>query len=352
MRIAIDISPLEGKHSLQHRIRGTGFYLLNLKKSLLKYCPGNEYIFFVRGEKLPGNIDLVHYPYFEPFFLTLPFFNKHKSIVTVHDLTPLVFPNKFQSGIKGRIKWEIQKIALKNSCQIISDSNSSKKDIVKYAGIFSEKINVVYLASGEEFKKLDLSFSEKEKIRDKYNLPSKFLLYVGDATWNKNLPRFLKSVLKTGINLVLVGKSISETNFDKNNPWNQDLVEIQKEILNKEKIKALGFVETTDLVKIYNMATVFIMPSLYEGFGLPILEAMKCGCPVITSKNGSLEEVAGEAAFYVEPLSIENMAEGIEKVFNSEDLRQSLATKGYIQVQKFSWKKTASETLKAYEKAI
>src|ERR1035437_9648563 len=155
MKIAIDMSPLKTGNFLQHRVRGTGFYLENLKRSLLKYYPKNEYIFFTRGEKLPKDVEVVHYPYFEPFFLTLPVFSKNKKIVTVHDLTPLVFPDHFKSGLKGNLKWQIQKLALKNADAIITDSESSKKDIVKFAGINSEKIKVVYLAAGPEFKVLD-----------------------------------------------------------------------------------------------------------------------------------------------------------------------------------------------------
>src|SRR5438132_1282512 len=107
MKIAFDISPISLSKLLSHRVRGTGFYVENLKKSLLKYFPNHTYIFFQRGDTLPSDIDLVHYPYFEPFFLTLPFFKKYRTVITVHDLTPLVFPQEFPIGIKGKLKWEI-----------------------------------------------------------------------------------------------------------------------------------------------------------------------------------------------------------------------------------------------------
>src|SRR3989344_9596252 len=101
MKIAIDISPLNDKSLLSLSVRGVGFYIENLKKALLRYYPDNEYIFFTRGETIDKSVDLVHYPYFEPFFLTLPFFEKHKRVITVHDLTPLVFSNNFPVGLKG-----------------------------------------------------------------------------------------------------------------------------------------------------------------------------------------------------------------------------------------------------------
>ncbi|HSW47792.1 MAG TPA: hypothetical protein VLG67_01815, partial [Candidatus Saccharimonadales bacterium] len=105
MKIALDISPLNDNRLLSHRVRGTGFYLSNLKAALLKFFPENNYLFFNRGDKLDTDINLVHYPYFEPFFLTIPLSKRNKTVVTIHDLTPLVFPAHFPSGIKGRLKW-------------------------------------------------------------------------------------------------------------------------------------------------------------------------------------------------------------------------------------------------------
>src|SRR3989344_6279151 len=286
MNIALDLSPIESKDSVNHRVRGTGFYTKNLKEALLKYFPENKYTFFTRGNKLPKNTDLVHYPYFEPFFLTLPIFPSFPFVVTVHDLTPLVFPKNFPKGIKGDIKWQLQKGRLKKARRVIADSLSSGKDIARYAGIEEDKIDVVYLASDEKFKKKELSKEEVYKLRKKYNLPENFALYVGDVTWNKNLPRLVEAAKKSRIPLVMVGKALISEDFDKNNPWNQDLITVQNNVKEDKNIILPGFVETADLVQIYNLATFLIMPSLYEGFGLPILEAMACGCPVVASKEG------------------------------------------------------------------
>jgi len=352
MNIAIDISPLKSGNFLQHRVRGTGFYLENLRSSLLKYYPNNKYTFFTRGKKLPNNIKLVHYPYFEPFFLTLPFFSKHKTIVTVHDLTPLVFPEYFPKGIKGWLKWQIQKISLKKANTIITDSESSKKDIIKYAGINEEKIHVVYLAAGEQFERLKTPDLRIKELRTKYELPEKFLLYVGDVTWNKNLPRLIEACLKANVPLVMTGKALVDSDFDRKNLWNQDLVKIHKLCAGKKNIVRIGFVSNEDLVNLYNIAQVFVMPSLYEGFGLPILEAMACGCPVITSKEGSLPEVAGDAAFYTDAYDSDKIAKDITEVFEDEKLRKELSVKGLKQADKFSWKKTASDTLKVYRQVL
>ena len=348
MKIAIDISPLKTGRFLQHRVRGTGFYIENLKNALIKYYPENKYIFFVRGEKLPKDVDLVHYPYFEPFFLALPLFMKQKIVVTVHDLTPLVFSDYFPKGIKGEIKWRIQRYLLQKADAVIADSKCSKGDIIKYAGISDTKVNVVYLAAGEEFHRI-------QNLRKKYNLPEKFVLYVGDVTWNKNLPRLIEGIKKTDAPLLMVGKALAEEDFDRGNFWNKDLAQVQNMIKNqksklKNQITTLGFIPQEDLIALYNLATIFVMPSLYEGFGLPVLEAMSCGCPVITTKEGSMPEVAGDAAFYVNAYDIDSIKNGIEKVFNDEKLQKELSEKGMIQSKKFSWEKTAQETIKVYQK--
>ena len=351
MNIAIDISPLSDKSLLGHRVRGVGFYLEHLKNALLKYHPENKYFYFDRSRKIDNSTDLVHYPYFDPFFITLPFFEKRKRIVTVHDLTPLVFPKYFPSGLKGSLKWQIQKLNLAKSDRILTDSEASKRDISKYTGIDQNKIDVAYLAAGDEFKIIQTS-KLKTDILKKYNLPEKFVLYVGDVTWNKNLPRLIKSTIQTNVPLVMVGKALTETNFDKENPWNQDLVEVQSLIEKSKNIIALGFVPTDELIAIYNHATVAAMPSLYEGFGLPILEAMQSGCPVITTKEGSLPEVAGDCAFYVDAYDINSIADGVAEVFESPKLQTELSEKGLAQAKKFNWRKTAEQTIGAYKRVL
>lgn len=355
MKIGIDVSPIENKLLLAHRVRGTGFYIQHLRDSLLKYYPDNNYIFFTR-EKPPQNADIVHYPYFEPFFLSLPFLSKNKRVVTVHDLTPLVFSKHFPVGIKGKIKWFLQKLALARTDAIITDSVCSKNDIVRYGGIPSEKITVVYLSAGEEFKPVDMSNNSiKQKIealRKKYKIPKSFALYVGDVTWNKNLPRLIEATSKIGVTLVMVGNAIADTTHDTSNPWNQDLVKVQSSIESNKNIIALGFVSSENLVLLYNIATVFCMPSLYEGFGLPVLEAMRCGCPVIAAKEGSLAEIGGNAALYVNAYSVDSIAEGINMLMKNSSEQALMREKGFRQSSLFSWKKTAHETIKVYETVL
>ena len=158
MNIAINVSPLQ----TGHKVRGTGFYLVNLKNALLKYFPERKFTFFTG--KINESVDLVHYPYFDPFFLSLPLRKNYPLIVTVHDLTPIVFPKHFPIGIKGRLKWYMQKIALKSADAVITDSEASKKDIVRYTDIPGIKVHVVYLAAGEEFKKVESEWENDERL--------------------------------------------------------------------------------------------------------------------------------------------------------------------------------------------
>jgi glycosyltransferase involved in cell wall biosynthesis len=131
-----------------------------------------------------------------------------------------------------------------------------------------------------------------------------------------------------------------------------DRIQAQKIIKANKSLYPLGFISPEDLVKMYNLATVFIMPSLYEGFGLPVIEAMQSGCPVITSREGSLPEVVGDSAYYIDAYSTKSISEGLQEVFSSDELQEELKRKGLGRSQEFSWKKTAFDTLEVYKKAI
>lgn len=347
MNVAIDISPL----SSGHKIRGVGFYLENLRKSLLTYFPWYTFTFFKQTSELPGTIEVIHYPYFDPFFLTLPTKHKAKKIITIHDVTPIVFPQHFPVGLRGKILWLLQKSRAKKADFIITDSQVSKLDIIKYLGIAEEKIAVVYLSVSDDFKKIT-NTKVLDEIQRKYDLPKKFILYVGDVTWNKNLPLLVTVAVKSNIPLVLVGKALVTEDYDKTHPWNTDLVAVQELAQKHSNIIRLGFVPNEDIVALYNLATVFVFPSVYEGFGLPILESMKCGCPVIALNSSSMAEVGGDAPYYVDVTSEEQLRLGIETVMSDEKLQKELAKKGLEQAKKFTWEKTAQGTIAVYKTAL
>lgn len=349
MKIAIDESPLVSSEKISHRVRGVGYYLKNLKDSLLNLRTDDTFVFFRDTASIPHDATIIHYPYFEPFFITLPIFDRKKIVVTVHDLTPLAFPENFPVGIKGRIKWEIQKLLLRRTSRIITDSIASQKDIARFTGISESKIDVIYLASSTDFRPIS-NKKELSNVQSRFNLPDTFLLYVGDVTWNKNLPRLIEAVKIVGVPLVLVGKALTQTHFDSSNPWNQDLLKVNTLIRDDPLFIRLGFVSDQDLPYIYNLATVFTMPSLYEGFGLPLLEAMGSGVPVVTSQMGSIPEVVGDAAQIVDPYDVRSIASGIEELLKNPKQRDTLRERGFKQVGKFSWKKTAEETYETYKK--
>lgn len=348
MRIAIDISPL----STGHKVRGVGFYLLHLKNALQKYFPENEYIFFTHEKGISTKVDVVHYPYFDPFFLTLPFIKKYPTIVTIHDLTPIVFQKYFPVGIKGRVKWRVQKLSLQTTSGILVDSFCSQKDVHEKANIAKEKITVAYLAAGEMFQKLTSERLQKKSLLKKYQLPEQFALYVGDVTWNKNLPRLVEACIEKNIPLVMVGKALAESNYDTTNPWNVDRNTVLHLAENRKNIIRIGFVDSDELVKLYNLATLFVMPSLYEGFGLGVIEAMSCGTPVITSREGSLPEVGADAVFYTDAYDAHTIGNDIIKLFNDKNQQKILTEKGLIQAKKFNWEKTAQQTIAAYTKCL
>src|SRR5690606_8255299 len=145
-----------------------------------------------------SNSDLLHIPYFDPFFIHLPLQKKSKLVVTVHDLTPLVFPDIFPAGIKGNLKWQFNKRLLAKADGIITDSHASATDIHRLTGIPKNKIHTVYLAAGEEFKKME-NGKWKMEIKEKYGLPDRFVLYVGDVTANKNLPRLIDAIKEANL---------------------------------------------------------------------------------------------------------------------------------------------------------
>ncbi len=351
MKIAIDISPISKSSTSAHKVRGVGSYINLLVENLPKYDRENEYI-FIEDKNFPSNVDLIHYPYFDPFFITLTQKFLKKTVVTVHDLTPIVFKKHFPAGIKGNVRWWIQKQRLNKAHMVIADSESSKKDIVRLLKMEENKVRVVYLAADPVFKKLSNVSGQLSIVSKKYSLPENFLLYVGDATWNKNLPRLVNAVKKTNYKLVLVGKvwagPISE---NPNHAWNEDLRKVLLQIKNDRQFIRLGFVPNEDITAIYNLATTLIMPSIYEGFGLPVLEAMSCGCPVITTRGGSLPEVGGDAVLYVDVENESSIADGIKKIFFEPKLRNELSKKGLARAKKFSIQKMVHDLVYAYEEA-
>jgi glycosyltransferase involved in cell wall biosynthesis len=297
-------------------------------------------------DKLTG-FKVIHYPYFDLFFPSLPLVKKAKTIVTVHDVIPLRFPRQYPPGLKGELNFKKQKFSLKKAQAVITDSNQSKIDIINYLGYPKNKIRVIYLACSDDYRPIQ-STMILNSIIAKYRLPKRFVLYVGDVNYHKNVLRLVKACQQLKIPLVIVGKKAIERDFDQSHIENQPLVQLNKLCKKDSQIIRLGFIPTQDLVAIFNLAAAYCQPSLYEGFGLPVLQAMACGTPVVAAKAGSLPEVCGQAALMVDPRKQEKIVQGLKVILSDSEIRGKLIKVGFEQVKKFSWKKTARETLVVY----
>lgn len=320
--------------------RGIGVYARELTAALTKYYPSDTL-----SSTLPG--DIIHYPFFDPFSQTLKIDSRIPTVVTVHDLIPLRFPKHFPIGWRGKFNWFVQQRAIRRAAHIITDSESSKQDIINLMGIAKEKITVIPLGPNHTQK---VSVGLSHKIAESYSLPHKYLLYVGDINWNKNLPGLIKSfseIQDSTLRLVLVGKVFSDK---PNIPEYRSLMQAISQSGKSDKIVLIGFVPSHHLSVFYTRATLYVQPSWYEGFGLPILEAMKFGCPVASSNRGSLPEVGSDAVAYFDPKS--GMTQVIDSLLHSPKRRAELAQLGVMRAKLFTWDKTAALTHKVYEQVL
>ena len=372
MKIGIDISQI---------VYGTGVsvYTKNLVKSLLKINNEDEFLLFggslrqrealkdfisslssfnnVTGrvffippkladilwnklhilpiDSLLGKVDVFHSSDW-----TQPPSNSAK-VTTIHDFGFIKYPStahpRIASTMKGRFEWVKKDVDL-----IIAISKATKNDIVDILGISPKKVKVVYEALPKDIKKVQNNKLIAD-VKKKYKIKNDFLLSVATLEPRKNLKRVIlafnevKKIIPD-MQLVLAGKL----------GWDQDI----KKMMGKrpKDIIFTGFIDREhELSSLYSSASCFVFPSLYEGFGLPILEAMVCGCPVVTSNISSMPEVAGDAAVLVEPLEVESISHGIVKAIKEKD---ALVKKGFEQIDKFSWEKTAKETLRVYKQAV
>lgn len=342
MKVGIDVSAL---HNFS-KGRGIGFYTDNLIESLRKYT--NTEVQVLESPDSNPKVDLIHYPFFDFFKPTLKIRNNIPTIVTIHDVIPLLFPKHYPPGIKGRINLFRQKQALKKVNAVITDSQTSTSDVVRILKIPKEKVSTIYLASSPNFKKL--SESDIKKSISKFNLPERFLLYTGGVNWNKNLVNQTAAALNSGMDIVYVGGG-----FNKRDNLNHSEMKSFKEFLTKyekdPQVHILGFVNEEELVALLNAAKALLFASFYEGFGLPILEAQSCATPVITSNNSSTKEVAGDGAILVNPEKIQDIQDAIQKI-NDSKIRDNLVENGLKNLNNFSWEKTAKQTVEIYNEVL
>jgi glycosyltransferase involved in cell wall biosynthesis len=327
-----------GQHS---KGRGVGFYTSNLTKALKK----NSTIKLVTA-----NPDLVHYTFFDLFYPTLPFNKSCPTIVTIHDLTPLVLPKLYPKGLKGTINLLRQRLSLVNVSAVITDSQNSRRDLMKLFLLPPEKIFVTSLAASKIYQTTPSPISVG-KIKSKFNLPDKFILFVPSGpNPNKNIPLLAEATKALKIPLVLVGGGI----VTKIPPG-----QVHKELQDLAKIKtyshviAPGFITNKELLAFYSLATFYCQPSLYEGFGLPVLEAMHAGCLVVSSHASSLPEVYSPGTITFDPNSLESLQNALKKALDlSKKDKISLIKEAKDVAKQFTWKKTTQKTIDVYSQVL
>ena len=365
MRFGIDISPLRPGRT------GVGNYVFYLLKNMLSLGTDDEFVGFAAtlsqleldgldkrlhvrhvrvptrvlyavwrlGRSLPverftGKIDLFHATnYFLPPARTA------KRIVTIHDLSFLVVPQYCSPKIVGPFSTGIGRFA-RDADAIIVYSDSTKKDIVSILGVPESKISVIHMAVDDEFGR---SAEDADWLKGTHQVVPPYILYVGMLEPRKNVPAILRAFSAISGDfphqLVLVG----------DRGWMyEEIFQLCDELGLGERVRFIGFVGHDKLAAFYRYADVFLFPSFYEGFGLPVLEAMQCGCPVVTARNSSLPEVGGDAALYVDAGDWKGFAEQMSTVLKDASLRNRLARDGREQAARFSWKRSAARTLDLY----
>jgi len=336
----------------QSAVRGIGRYLQILKENFPEFTYGSvttdPYSVFIN-------------PFFN--FLQKPLTLKRlaqKQIAIIHDLIPLKYPSPFPAGIKGSIYILLNKLALRNYDIIITDSEASKADIINILHMRENKIKVIYPCLPKVFSiKYPVSSVENKIINTKYEiLDTKYCLYVGDATWNKNLVNLARAIKIANVTCVFVGKvfspvfsmkykvsSIENTKYEildtkyLSSPWQQELKEFFEMTKDDKRFIFAGFVPDSNLIKLYQQASVNILPSRDEGFGFSYLEAAQFSCPSVLSNIPVLKEISDGNALFTDPNNPQDIAEKIGEIYFNKKIRNNLGTKAKKRSQFFSKEK-------------
>ncbi len=351
MRIAVDAS-----RTTRAQRTGTENYALNLLRALLASDPVNQYTFYFRDTPdaqlfpIQQNMNARVIPFkrlwthirfaaalwrtrpdltFVPAH-TLPFAFPGRAVVTVHDLGYIYFPQAHTATGRRYLDWTTRYSA-RRATTILADSEATKRDLVANYHTNPQKIHVVY--PGVE----GLTRAPADDIahvRARYHLPERYLLFLGTLQPRKNITRLVQAYRAShpaDVALVLAGRR----------GW----LPLQIEA---EGVIETGFIADADVAALYSGSLALVFPSLYEGFGFPVIEAMRCGVPVLTSNTSSLPELAGDAALLVDPLDVAQIAEGIARIVADAGLRETLIAKGYTQAARFTWNAAAAQTLEIF----
>lgn len=272
----------------------------------------------------------------------LSFLRLRPKIVFCHDIIHRVYPRSKKYWLLSKLLY----FGLKKAEFIIVPSQSTKKDLMRFYSIPEDNISVVYEGvSGERFRP-DRSVSSN--IYQKYRLPPlhRYVLHISSETLTKNVEGLVKALSQLKQEHKFANLKLLKAGNPQNQTDRKRLLKLIGQLGLQKDIIFLGYVSGGDLPELYNIAELFVFPSFYEGFGLPVLEAMACGTPVITSNTSSLPEIVGDTGITVAPKDVDALAEAMKKVLLDEELRRSMISKGLERARMFSWRKSAKETLK------
>lgn len=289
-------------------------------------------------ELITGFLDIYH----SPDFTLPPILSDIPTLLTVHDLSFLRDPESAAPGLRGYLE-----VAVKRSVQlathVLADSQSTKNDLIELYATSEDKITVLYAGVSSTFRRIT-DLDQLMKVRKRYRLGDQpFVLSVGTLQPRKNHARLIKAfeltLMDSDYNLVLAGGQ----------GWSyEEVYDLVRSRGLQHRVLFPGFVADEDLSALYSSADVMAFPSLYEGFGLPVLESMACGVPVLASNLSCLPEVAGDAALFVDPRDVEAMSAAMLKLVSNVDLRETLRKKGFERVEQFSWQSSAANLLRVY----
>jgi glycosyltransferase involved in cell wall biosynthesis len=352
---------------------GIGTYIRNLVRHLARLDQRAEYVVLCRAEDRDGiealgenfravvessptysvaeqvtiplalrreGVTLFHAPHY-----VLPPLVRCRSVVTIHDCIHLMFPQYLPNRMALTYARTSIRLAAHRATRVMTVSESSKRDILRFVDLQPEKIDVIYNAYDERFG-VEPCEEDVVRVRERYQLHDEFVLYAGNVKPHKNLERLIDAfhlVRKRGLEhlkLVMIGDEISR--------YSSLRRAVHRHQLHKY-VRFLGYLPEATLAVMYRLAGVFVFPSLYEGFGLPPLEAMASGTPVVTSNVSSLPEVAGDAAVLIDPYDPASIAGGIEQVLTNETLRHDLRQKGLARARQFSWEQSVRRVREIYE---
>ncbi len=363
---------IDSRAAIWYRGTGIGTYTYQLIRNIYLIDKKNQYHFFLPNEKfqgtdplnsgvfqsisqtkdkfwetvednqiVPEGMDLYHVP---QNGLGLPQKKTCPWVVTIHDLIPYLLPETVGPAYLEIFKKQMPDI-IEKADHIITVSNHSKKDLVECLHADEKKISVIYEAPESTYKPIQKRVAQA-RVANKYGIDGPFILYLGGFSPRKNLQGLIDAFAKMNGDLPTPHKLVI---FGRHSPNYQNVAAYVEKQGFGDKVLFPGFAPMQDLIFLYNAASLFVYPSLYEGFGLPPLEALACGTPTVVSNISSLPEVVGDGAILIDPYSRDSLAEGIFKGLTDLPYQEQLVKKGLKRAEEFSWTKTAAQTIKIYQ---